>query len=179
MSDLFSPTTMESVQRAASDAVPRLLRWSGSCWRGYLITMKHHWYTLSLHPYTSPARQVLFHHCLIEGGIKAWVQNHFPQFVQLINGRAWIPIPKVRSIIFYLPKGWFSRPWSFQIYMMENGENTCFLLFQTLMSYLEPRSHNKGSACVVILSKRKFYYRYTENWYAKETCKGDTQIQRE
>lgn len=111
MSDLFLPTTMESVQRAAPDPVSRLLRWSGewaSGWR-WLGTTEHHHYTFSVHPHTRPVRQVLSCPRPIVGGIKALEGNHFPQFVQLINGRAWIPVTKALSLmIFYLPSRWFS-----------------------------------------------------------------------
>lgn len=44
----------------------------------------------------------------------------------------------------------------------------CFLLLEKLMSHLEPRTQNKGSAYAVIMPKRKFYYREIKNQYAKE-----------
>lgn len=166
MSDLFLPTTMESVQRAAPDPVSRLLRWSGewaSGWR-WLGTTEHHHYTFSVHPHTSPVRQVLSCPRPIVGGIKALEGNHFPQFVQLINGRAWIPVPKALSLmIFYLPSAWFSRFIWCKIYMMTKRENTCFLLFKKLLPPVVPESYNKSSACAVIMSKTKFYHRYIKN----------------
>jgi len=109
MSGLFSPTTMESVQIAASDPVSRLLRGAGgwvSGGRCVTTTEHHHYAFFSLNPHTSPVRQVLACHHFVERGIKALEGNHFPQFVQLINGRAWIPVPKALSMmIFYLPIG--------------------------------------------------------------------------
>lgn len=77
-------------------------------------------------------------------------------FNVLICGRAWILVPKVLTImIFQLQVDDFQDSYISRIYMMADRENTCFLLFEKLMSHLESRSLNKSSVCAVIMSTKE------------------------
>lgn len=124
-------------------------------WWWYLTTTEHYNHAFSLNPHTHPVTQVLLHHHLIEERIKALEWNDFLQFAQLINGKAWILVPKALSImIFHVPRGWFSRLLSFQN-LYDDRENTCFLLLEKLMSHLESRTPNKGFQLMLWLCQKE------------------------